>query len=95
VQQGESPKTGSDTWGRFQEEDKSMSNTEIATVCEMSDAEIDAISGGWLNINTNVSTITQVNAVGVGGFVDQSNQAVNIQANQSFVNAWVRLRNRQ
>jgi hypothetical protein len=70
-------------------------STELANTCELSDAEIDAVSGGWLNINTNVSTITQVNAVGVGKYVEQSNQAVNIQANQSNVFAWVRLRNRQ
>ena len=61
-------------------------------ICTLSDAELDEVSGGsWLNINTNVSTITQVNAVGIGGYINQSNQAVNLQANQSYVSAWVSL----
>ena len=55
-------------------------NNEIST---LSDAELDAVSGGSFNLN--YASITQVNAVLYGGSVNQSNQAVNIQANQSDV----------
>jgi hypothetical protein len=63
-------------------------------ICTLSDAELDEVGGGFglnLNINTNVSNITQVNAVGIGGWINQSNQAVNLQANQSYVSAWLSL----
>jgi hypothetical protein len=72
-----------------------MSNTEIAKVTELSDTEIDAVSGGGFEFNLNISTITQVNAVGIGGFINQSNQAVNLQGNQSGIFAAIRLRSRQ
>jgi hypothetical protein len=72
-----------------------MSSTEIAKTCELSDAEIDAVSGGGWNINVNKSTITQSNSVGFAKNVEQSNQAVNFQVNQSDVSAWISLRNRQ
>jgi hypothetical protein len=72
-----------------------MSKSEVVQVSELSDSEIDAVSGGGFNFNYNSATITQVNAVGFGFKVEQSNQAVNVQANQSDVWASIRLRNRQ
>ncbi|MDI3308264.1 MAG: hypothetical protein QJR07_14320 [Acetobacteraceae bacterium] len=74
-----------------------MSSTEITSVAELSDAELDAVSGGGINIdiNANISTITQLNVVGVGWGNDQSNQALSVQANQSFVKVFSFFRNRQ
>ena len=62
-------------------------------ICTLSDAEIDEVGGGGfnLNINTNISTITQLNLFGY----NQSNQAVNFQTNQSDVSAWISLRSSQ
>jgi hypothetical protein len=68
-----------------------MTNSELSV---LSDAELDAVSGGF-TINTNVSTITQVNAVGIGGYINQSNQALSIQTNQSLLSVWASFRNYQ
>jgi hypothetical protein len=70
-----------------------MSKSEVVQISELSDSEIDAVGGGAFNFN--YSTITQVNAVGFGFKVEQSNQAVNLQANQSSVWASISLKSRQ
>ncbi|MBX6742867.1 MAG: hypothetical protein IRY87_12570 [Acetobacteraceae bacterium] len=72
-----------------------MSSTEITKVAELSDSELDAVSGGGIDINANISTITQLNVVGVGWGNNQSNQALSVQANQSFVNIFSFFKNRQ
>jgi len=70
-----------------------MATTKVTEVSVLSDAELDAVGGGaW---NTNYASLTQVNAVGYGYSVNQSNQAVNIQANQSDVWAGVWVSNYQ
>ncbi|MBX6745334.1 MAG: hypothetical protein QJR07_14310 [Acetobacteraceae bacterium] len=72
-----------------------MESNEIRKVSEISDAELDAVSGGWGFLNINYSSITQVNAVGEGSFNDQSNQALSVQANQSGVKVFAFFKNRQ
>ena len=71
-----------------------MATTQVTEISVLSDAELDAVGGGgsW---NTNYASLTQVNAVGYGFGVNQSNQAVNIQANQSDVYAHIWLSNYQ
>jgi len=70
-----------------------MATTQVTEVSVLSDAELDEVGGGaW---NTNYASLTQVNAVGYGYGVNQSNQAVNIQANQSSVWASVYVSNYQ
>jgi hypothetical protein len=66
-----------------------MATTQVNEISMLSDAELDAVGGG--SFNFNFASITQVNAVGFGIAVNQSNQAVNIQANQSDVYAHVYL----
>jgi stage V sporulation protein SpoVS len=58
-----------------------MSNTPVNNISVLSDAELDAVGGGAFNFN--YGSITQVNAVGAGLAVNQSNQALAVQANQS------------
>jgi hypothetical protein len=70
-----------------------MTTTQTNEISTLSDAELDAVSGG--SFNFNFASATQVNAVGFGGGVNQSNQAVNIQANQSDVCVSVSLVNCQ
>jgi hypothetical protein len=67
-----------------------MATTQVTEISVLSDAELDAVGGGgsW---NTNYASITQVNLFGY----NQSNQAVNIQTNQSSVYASVWLSNYQ
>ncbi|MBX6742866.1 MAG: hypothetical protein IRY87_12565 [Acetobacteraceae bacterium] len=72
-----------------------MASNEIRKVSEISDAELDAVSGGWGSLNINYSGVTQVNAVGTGVFNDQSNQVLSVQANQSGVSVFAFFKNRQ
>ena len=70
-----------------------MATTQVTEISVLSDAELDAVGGG--SFNWNYASLTQVNAVGYGFGVNQSNQAVNIQANQSDVYAHIWVSNYQ
>jgi hypothetical protein len=66
-----------------------VATIQVNEISMLSDAELDAVGGG--SFNWNYASLTQVNAVGV----NQSNQAVNIQTNQSGVCVSVSLSNCQ